>query len=438
MRPDRRVRLVGLAAIVVGLGVMTAAPVSAASVVSVPASIDASGGRDVTAALNAFFAKVPAFATVTFPSSGRYRLEGVLRLTHLVDVTIEGNGATLFAQTDGQGSVPPSKRYRAHWPRLREQISVRGANGLALKDLEVQGPNSKGENVAALEGQAGIAVYASRGVSIQGVTVSRTYGDGVYIAGSTTNVVVRDSTFATIGRQGVAAVDATNIVIERNQFRAIARSVVDLEPASRRWSVAGVHVQDNDIGDFQNFLLAAGGSGPNVSDVWLERNHVTAGNGLAVFAGMPRWPRQGLHIDSNTSDVPGRQVADSGRTGVMQISNIDGVDIIGNHQPVEPGTAAVVLAAVCNLTFRDNVFPGAAADRKTTAACGAAIPRRGPSGAGAKKSAGKPATGTAPARARSKPGATNSGWLIAGAVAGAVMLVILGGLRLWARRRSPA
>jgi hypothetical protein len=181
----------------------TAEPAAAATSVNVPGSIDATGGRDVTADLGQFFASVPPGSTVEFPDRGKFRIDGVLRLSGLHDITVDGNGSVLFAPTDGSNVAPPGRGFRAHWPRLREHVEFDKADTLTVRDLDIQGPNSAGRYEVAFEGQAGFAISSSSQVVLEQVSVSDTYGDGVYVAGGSSDVSIRDSNFAKIGRQGV-------------------------------------------------------------------------------------------------------------------------------------------------------------------------------------------------------------------------------------------
>src|SRR6476659_3073622 len=119
----------------------------AAPVITVPSSIDATGGRDVTQALNTFFAAAPAGATVRFPSGGRFRIVGVLIVSGRRDVTIEGNGSTLVAPTDGSETRPQSRNVGGHWPRRRSHVDILDSAGITVRDLTVQGPNPGGRYV---------------------------------------------------------------------------------------------------------------------------------------------------------------------------------------------------------------------------------------------------------------------------------------------------
>ncbi len=240
----------------------------------------------------------------------------------------------------------------------------------------MQGANPKGganadAYVPALEGQAGIAIQRSAGVTVDGVHISDTYGDGVWVTGGSTDVTVRGSTIERIGRQGVAVVNGQRIVVEGNRLRGISRSVFDLEPPAGRAVVEDVRLRDNDVGDYGNFLLAAGGAGPGVNDVLLEGNRVDGGHGVSVFAGIEGRRRSGYRIVDNTGTGSVRPVAGTDRPGLIQLANLDRVEIRGNRQRVD-GVPAISLDRVCSVTVSGNDFAGADPEQQEVAPCGAA------------------------------------------------------------------
>ncbi|HVJ97052.1 MAG TPA: hypothetical protein VNC41_09505, partial [Acidimicrobiia bacterium] len=101
MRRAARMVLVAFAAVVLTLSLPAFAEAASTTALSVPASIDASGDSDVSVALDEFFQSVPAGATITFPKDARYRVEGVIWIRSAKNVTIDGNGAEIFADTNG-------------------------------------------------------------------------------------------------------------------------------------------------------------------------------------------------------------------------------------------------------------------------------------------------------------------------------------------------
>ena len=320
------------------------------SIVSVPSEIDATGSRDVTAELNTFLASRATGTTIAFPERGRYRIEGVVLASGFHDVTIDGHGSTLFATTDGSGGPPPFYNYRSHWPRLREHVEIRDSERVTVHDLTVEGPNREGTFRPELEGQAGFVVTRSRGVTLDGVTARATYGDGVYVVGGSVDVTIRRCVLDHNGRQGVAVVDGDNVTVEDCTMRATGRSVIDLEPA--HGLVRTVHVRNNRVDGYVNFLLAAVGAGTGVQDVWLENNEVKGGRGISVYVGTERSTRTGIHVIGNRSEG-----SSNGYEGtLMRFTRFDGIEVRGNRQRVSAGTTPVLLHNSCNATISGNDF----------------------------------------------------------------------------------
>jgi hypothetical protein len=444
-RGARIVVVAVVVALVAGLSLLTiGGPAGAATVpVPIPATIDASGRTDVTTALTAFLQRLPAGAVVSFPDDARYRIEGTVVLTNARGVTIDGHGATFFATTDGSGAAPARGGQRASWPRLRAQWRIRGGSGITLRDMSIKGANPKGGATAdayvpALEGQAGIAIQRASQVTVDGVHISDTYGDGVWVTGGSTDVTVRGSTIERIGRQGVAVVNGQRVVVEGNHLRGISRSVFDLEPPGRA-VVQDIRLRDNDVGDYGNFLLAAGGGGPGVNDVHLEGNRVDGGHGVSVFAGIEGKQRRRYHVVDNTGTGSVRPVAGTNRPGLIQLTNLDEVEIRGNRQRVD-GVPAVSLDRVCDVTVEGNDFAGADPERQEVAPCGAT------STAPPTRSGPAPSTATTPSSAPPVPNPTvpdssdrGGNLAVVGvllATFGAGIAVGAAGLAWW-RRRHP-
>lgn len=335
---------------------LEATPGSAAgSAIPVPDSIDATGTRDVTDALNAFLAGVPDGATVEMPAGARYRVEGTLLVEGRDGLTIEGHGARLVARTDGAGATQPQTRgLRAHWPRLRSHVAIRRSSGVTVRDLIVRGPNRAGSYRPALEGQAGWVVARSSAVTLDGVRSARTFGDGVWITGSSRGVTVRDCRITRAGRQGVAITNASAVVVEDCELDAVARSAFDLEPVPA-WTVSDVHLRRNRVGDYANLFVAAVGAGSGVTDVFVEDNTVIGGRGLAIAAGTGRADRQGFTVTGNQSSVrsPGLDGA------LMRFTRTSGLVVSGNTAAVEEGVLPLRLDASCGAEITRNRFPGA-------------------------------------------------------------------------------
>ena len=138
--------------------------------------------------------------------------------------------------------------------------------------------------------------------------------------------------------------------------------------------MTNVHVRRNQVGSYRNFLLAAGGGGPGVNDIWLESNRVDGANGVSVAAGHNVQQRHGYHfIDNTGTGAVSPPAAGTGRAGLFQLMNLDDVEIRGNVQRVVDGPA-LTLDRVCHLTVTANQFLGASPERTVLAPCGAPPP----------------------------------------------------------------
>jgi hypothetical protein len=429
-------------AVLVASSVIAVAPprAVAATTVSVPDTIDRTGATDVTDALTTFFAGLGPGATVELPANGRYRVDGTIVLTNRRDLTVDGRGSTFFAVTDGSGVTPPRGGQRAGWPRLRQQWRIRGGANITLHDFTVRGANANGgattgAYVPRLEGQAGIAVQRATGVTLDAVHVTNTYGDAVYVTGRATNVMVRNSTLERTGRQGVAVVSAQHVTIADNVIRDVARSVFDLEPPPRA-VVRDVHLQGNRVGAYGNFLLAAGGAGPGVGDVWLQANQVDGGHGVSVFAGVTRQARTGFHILDNAGTGEARPAGGTGLRGLLQLVNLGQVEVRGNHQRVA-GVPAVSADRVCGLTLSGNDFPGASTEHEVVRACGAAAPAAPPA-TEARPPGSAPSTPATTIPAASADGGGDTAGSVAAGLGGFVLGLGVAAVAfvLWRRSRS--
>ena len=144
-------------------------------------------------------------------------------------MTIDGNGATVFATTRGKLD--------------RAQFWIKGGERVVFRDLKVRGANpnagtAEGAYVPKLENQHGFRFESVDGAELDHVQVHDVYGDFVYIGQGkeripSRDVWVHDSVFARNGRQGIAATSARNVILERNHLSQTRRSTFDFEPDTR-------------------------------------------------------------------------------------------------------------------------------------------------------------------------------------------------------------
>jgi hypothetical protein len=328
--------------------------------VPVPASIDSTGRADVTKPLQLFLASVPSGRVIEFRKGGQYRVDGTLFFRDRSRITIEGNGATVFAGTRGGPA-------RAQW-------WVKGGSRIVFRDLKVRGSNPHAgidENayVRHLETQHGFRFEGVNGVELDHVQVNDVYGDFVYLGRDyrrvpCRNVWIHDSLFSRNGRQGIAVTAATNVIIERNHIADTRRSTIDLEPDSPRYHVSNIFVLNNTIGRGRLLFLASHGDGP-VDNVVIKGNRFVD-EGLSIDVVPPENSRRSNWvIENNLSDV-------SVDHREMRFFRIDGLVISGNRQDVTNGEPAVILNDVCGAHVHHNDF-GKGGVRQTNAPCAAKL-----------------------------------------------------------------
>jgi hypothetical protein len=334
---------------------------------TIPSGIDASGATDVTAGLNAFFGSIPDSSIIRFPTNARYRVEGTLVFVNRKSLTFDGNGATVFASTDGSG-VAPAPTLENKWPRSRIHFYFKDGDNIVVRNLTVQGANPKagvGDSayVGALEAQHGFNFAGVRGGELDHVTVTDVYGDFVYFGSSSRGVssgfYVHDSHFERNGRQGMSFVGADSITIERNYLGAVRRAHFDLEPGSVGDTIRRVTIRANQFGPGRLNFLSSGGTGGTVEDVTVQSN-VLNGKALNIYVSPPAGSRRArFRIVDNVSDA----VFGSGGS-LMHFDRIDGLAVTGNRNPLQQyrNMTAVWVGESCGVTVSGNDFPNSIAE----------------------------------------------------------------------------
>jgi hypothetical protein len=332
----------------------------------VPEVIDPTGQLDVTEELQAFLASVPQGATIRFPANARFRVEGPLLIEDRTDMTIEGNGALLFATTDGS-QIDPPQPLKHKWPRKRAHLIFHGGGGIVVRNLEIRGahpnPGADGEYVAALEGQHGIVLRGVQGAELDGVRITDVYGDFVYLGAHgnqqtgrhwTRNVHIHDSHFERNGRQGFGITAAEDVLLERNYIGDVKRTALDVEPNGDGGGAIGLTVRDNHFGEIHGHWLAAHGKVGTVRDITLEDNVLNAKMRVSSNVVGPR--RKNFRIVNNVSDKMVGSPAP-----LMTLHLIDGLEVRGNRHPLNKRRemTGVYVTQSCQVTVEDNSFTGA-------------------------------------------------------------------------------
>jgi hypothetical protein len=311
----------------------------------VPASIDDTGGSDVSAALQRFIDGVPNGSTIAFPGGGTYRLGTGLRLLNRRNLVFDGNGATLRA-TGPRGSATSSAFF------LRD-----GNVGITIRDFTLVGnnPDAGTRDAFHLDGQnqMGVLIWSGTDIDIHDVDIRGFWSDCVYIGTNADHewsdtIRFRDSTCSLNGRNGVTIIAARNVAVERVTFDRIGASIVDMEPNYSHNGATDVMIRDNTIGSYAlndqytSWILAAvGHTGGTMRRVSVIGNTIS-GVASAGVGGAPRGlhlriedrgPREDFVIRDNIST---RTVAGP----AMLFTGIDGLTVTGNVQPLSRGSLA--------------------------------------------------------------------------------------------------
>jgi len=278
---------------------------------------------DSTLELQALIDRTPDGGEVRL-SGARYRVEGTLVVEERRDLTIDGNGSTLFATTTGT--------------LKRSHLRVVGGRDIVVHDLTIIGANPHAglEDRAyqtALEGQHGIRLEGVTNIELTRLRVQDVYGDLVYVGRRESDgrfsdgVWIHDSTLARSGRQGIAVTAGRNIVIEGNHITDTRHATIDLEPNTPRWGAHNVHILDNEIGPGIQLFVAAAGDGP-VNEVVVARNELRGRRLTSIVEPAPGGDRRrAFYFVDNHSDTPAPGSS-------IQVTKVDGLVVTGNRQPL--------------------------------------------------------------------------------------------------------
>jgi hypothetical protein len=319
----------------------SAAPV----VVTVPSTIDRTGRSDVTAALNAFFAGVPNGRTITFPPKSRYRIEGTLLLLDRQNLTIDGNGATFFAKTNGNNTPPRGCSQASsvcRYPnRTRSQWSFNNDVNMTVRNLVVIGsandPGPQGTYDPSLEAQHAFNIVGASGMLLDHVVALNVWGDLVYVGGivrrdsiqSSTDVLVSNSVFVGSSRQGWSVTDGIRITFVNNVIDRARRSLIDIEANTATDHIEYVTIKHNLLGRSRFCTISNYGAPAVEHDFVFADNRTILKENLAFcFQGYPSVHRSNYQITGNTGVVSAPLPNDP----MVRAAYIDHLTVTNNRQ----------------------------------------------------------------------------------------------------------
>ena len=372
-RRHGRKRLRAIPALAVALVGSLSAPAAAwasePQVFSPPAGIATDCSVDVTPKLNRWIASVPDGSTLSFAPGGCYRIEKTVLIKDRHGLTLEGNGATFRAFTDGTGYVVN--------PQTRNHFHLWGGSDYTVRNLRVQGVNTDHRYHAEYAGQRGFRLAGVQGALLENLVIDEVRGDFIEVDPDyydtwrwSSDVMVRNSTFDYSGRQGFTITGGWHVTFRDNHIAGVALSVFDIEPDSGTshdakgfptyGGAADVHILDNDVGPggvlfFGNAVLH---ENVTVRDIEISGNRLR-GIALNVWAvGHEKRPYKRYTITNNTSDF-----AYAGPRGAIELLYVEGAVVSGNRVPFYFGSTlpevAVKTWSSTDVVVTKNRFPGA-------------------------------------------------------------------------------
>ena len=342
-----------------------APPPPPAPVLSLPSSIPADCSADVTAALNGFFAGVPAGSTVALNPGGCYRVDGILTISGRQGVTVSAAGARLERTTYVGGWEPVVQLYEN--------------TNLTIAGLTIDGAFASGRAMLSDEGDYGMVLAGNHGVSLSGITIDGVAGDFISLfppgqhgddpADQSLNydISVTGSTFMNAGYHGVTIESAERASFANDSFTNVGLDGIDLEydtygtvfaPDGTPEVAAEIDVS------FDHTTWT------NVNQEWfvswqgavVERNISLTNNTLHGFGAWidvgsltPNTLYDGFTVANNSSDTMLQGAADN---LPIDLTYVHDVTVTGNSFPVGNKPAAQVYG-VANVRVAGNSFEDA-------------------------------------------------------------------------------
>lgn len=251
----------------------------------VPYDIDQTGTTDVSNEITDFINSVPKGTasyplTIHFQPDATYRIDYTIAVKNRNYTTFDGNGCTF--QTD---EITPATNSHLNYDyddyATRSHWRFRGCTNIRFTDAIIRGANANAGYDgydAAYYGQHAVDIQGSQNVTVDNLTISKTYGDWFYIGPASgkpdsQTILIENNTTIDNGRQGLAVSDGTDIEFRYNTCGESARSMIDLESNSNSAYIGDIRVHDNTFGPHRLYFLAVGSAFTNpVEDVIFTDN----------------------------------------------------------------------------------------------------------------------------------------------------------------------
>jgi hypothetical protein len=354
--------LVAMAVVCVPSQAVAKRPSPQPGIYTVPSSIKANCSVAVDDKINAWLQTVPDNSTIVFGAGRCYGQAGTITLAGRIGLTIDGRGAEFRALTPGDS-------HRANW-------RFAGGSNLTVENLGVRGSDAQGAYDPSVEWQHGFSVDGVQGMTLTNVQARETWGDGIDLgnsantptcgddASSARNVVIDGATLERNGRQGLAVVDAEQVMLRNSAIGPVAWWSVDLETDDDCELARHVTIDHNTFGANRYGVLGSVGFGgaPQVGDVTFTNNVQTVATGLPGECWAPVWVlspdgryRDGYTFAGNTLLA---------RRNGFEFRRLDNVTVNANTVTFDSasgcgGRAGVLLVDSHTVGITGNAFTGA-------------------------------------------------------------------------------
>jgi hypothetical protein len=354
--------LVAVAVVCVPSQAVAKRPSPQPGIYTVPSSIKANCSVAVDDKINAWLQTVPDNSTIVFGAGRCYGQAGTITLAGRIGLTIDGRGAEFRALTPGDS-------HRANW-------RFAGGSNLTVENLGVRGSDAQGAYDPSVEWQHGFSVDGVQGMTLTNVQARETWGDGIDLgnsantptcgddASSARNVVIDGATLERNGRQGLAVVDAEQVMLRNSAIGPVAWWSVDLETDDDCELARHVTIDHNTFGANRYGVLGSVGFGgaPQVGDVTFTNNVQTVATGLPGECWAPVWVlspdgryRDGYTFAGNTLLA---------RRNGFEFRRLDNVTVNANTVTFDSasgcgGRAGVLLVDSHTVGITGNAFTGA-------------------------------------------------------------------------------
>lgn len=279
---------------------------------------DATGSRDVTASLTAFLDKHGG-KRLCLKSYGKYRVDGTVRVTNEYGLRLDGRSAVLRPAVSAASSAQ------------RQQLRIESGRNIIISNLTIRGINTNFRRWSdARQHEHGIGIYGGASIKLVNIVVRDTYGDGIYVGyipgriAPAYGITIGPVDIARVGRNGVAIVGGSYLVVTDATIAYTGLHSVDLEPDLVEANIHHVTVKRSDLRSYGQAGVWTGYAFAATSKAGRMRSITVVGNRgykfQALIASESGLSDQSIVFRDNRSTV----------SATAFLENIDGLTFSGN------------------------------------------------------------------------------------------------------------